>query len=360
MKMKKHLEILLVCVVTIFFVLISFGSFYTYWNSAPADQTCATCHEIASFVHSFSQSAHRDLTCKECHGTALSNNFHSLKEKSMMVINHLRYDVYEEDVRMTESQMLEVMNNCRRCHTSEFVKWVSGGHSATYSDVFLDKEHNSTEQLNYDCLRCHGMFYEGTIEDLVEPIGLNGPWALKDLKKAEYPAITCLACHGIHTDGKPRSKNADYSIPSKIFYNRNDTTTSRVGFYARSEKAHVPVELLPRPILLDGKDTVVLSEDIRTRNCIQCHAPNSWRQAGSHDDKTPRGVHEGLSCLACHDTHSNESKNSCITCHPATSNCNLDVTQMNTTFNNPDSPNDIHLVSCIDCHGEKDSRIVPR
>ena len=42
-----------------------------------------------------------------------------------------------------------------------------------------------------------------------------------------------------------------------------------------------------------------------------------------------------------------------VICHPAISNCKLDVTKMNTSFKDPESPNNIHWVACTDCHKEK-------
>jgi len=68
--------------------LVGFSAFYGYWNSASPSKTCASCHEIESSVNLLYKSAHRELACKECHGTALSNGFHSLKEKGMMVVHH--------------------------------------------------------------------------------------------------------------------------------------------------------------------------------------------------------------------------------------------------------------------------------
>ena len=51
--------------------------------------------------------------------------FHSLKEKAMMVVNHVREERVE-DIRMSEAQLLDVMKNCKRCHASEFANWGIG------------------------------------------------------------------------------------------------------------------------------------------------------------------------------------------------------------------------------------------
>jgi hypothetical protein len=62
------------------------------------------------------------------------------------------------------------------------------------------------------------------------------------------------------------------------------------------------------------------------------------------------GVHEGLSCLACHQGHGQKTRASCATCHPQLSNCGLNVESMDTTFKSAKSPHNIHFVKCVDCH----------
>jgi len=354
--MNKKLKIALLTIPVILIVCtIAFGSFYTYWNSASPDKTCSSCHEIGKSVQSQAQSPHRNFHCKECHGTALSNGVHSMKEKGMMVVNHIK-DKQVENIKLNEEQLMEVLNNCNRCHSSEFAKWTSGGHSIDYQHVFLNAKHNSAEQINFDCLRCHGMFFEGTISDVVEPLNTTGPWKLKDGTRAAVPAIPCMTCHQIHQKGSPLSK-PDYSDPKTIFYRQN-LTVSKLDFYDRHEKGYFPIAELPKLNLWKGDLPVKVSDDLIMRNCVQCHAPNSQHQAGTSDDRTPRGVHEGLSCTACHDPHSNNSINSCIACHPAISNCKLDVTKMNTSYADSKSPNNIHFVACADCHKEEKRRIV--
>ena len=185
-KIKFLPKIALATIISIVGAFVVFISFYSYWNAASPEKTCASCHEIQSAVHVLSQSSHREFACKECHGTALSNGIHSLKEKAMMVVHHVKKE-QTEDIRMNEEQVLGVMENCQRCHASEYAGWKSGGHSARYKDIFLDEKHNSSEQLNYDCMRCHGMFYNGKVTDLVEPINTSGPWKLIDEDKMEDP-----------------------------------------------------------------------------------------------------------------------------------------------------------------------------
>src|SRR5512133_3918959 len=170
----------------------AFVSFYNYWNTASPDKTCSSCHEIGKSVNSQALSSHRNFHCKECHGTAMSNGIHSMKEKGMMIVNHIK-NKKVENIRLSEEQLLEVLNNCNRCHSSEFAKWTSGGHSVDYQHIFLNTKHNSTEQINFDCLRCHGMFFEGNVSDVVEPMNIKGPWKLKDEKMAANPAIPCMA-----------------------------------------------------------------------------------------------------------------------------------------------------------------------
>jgi hypothetical protein len=328
-------------------ILIAFVSFYACWNSASPEKTCASCHEIARSVNMFAQSSHRELRCQECHGTALSNGFHSMSEKGMMVVHHVGAR-FIEDIRLNEDQLLAVMDNCTRCHTSEYANWKAGGHSARYRHILLDKKHNQTEQINPDCLRCHGMFSDVAVQDLIEPLDKTGPWKFKNRETSDKPAIPCMACHQIHNAGFPEV-NPDYSNPINIFYLRH-SSSAKVSFYYRPDKAYISAENLPGLRLWEGDRSVNVSDDLLMRNCVQCHSPDARHQAGTSDDRTPRGVHEGIGCTACHEHHSNDARQSCIKCHPAISNCKLDVSTMNTTFADPRSPNNIHWVNCTSCH----------
>jgi len=317
------------------------------WTAASPQATCASCHEIESSSTAWAISGHRLLGCKECHGTAFSTGLHSLMEKGRMVLLHFTRSG-ERDVRLNEEQIVEMLENCKRCHGREYAKWTSSGHSATYAAIFLNDKHNSREQLNADCLRCHGMFFEGTIGDLVTPLNTKGPWKLARAEEANRPVIPCLTCHQMHRQGSP-AVPPDYANPQKKFYSAPADSTN-VMFYYRYEKMYFEAASLPQVSVYDRGRQLDESTDVRQRVCMQCHASNAFHAAGTSDDRTPRGVHEGIGCLDCHDTHSNNARKNCIRCHPAISNCNLDVTTMNTTFANSNSPHNIHFVACADCH----------
>lgn len=346
---KTYLKGLIGTSIALFIFILFLGASYTWWNTATPDKTCARCHEIHSSHSSWTSSAHSEISCLKCHGTALENGFKSLSEKSRMVVRHFLNKPDPDDIRLSEEQILGTMERCRSCHQGEYAGWLAGGHSATYADIMLDETHNTAEQLNFDCLRCHGMFYEGTILDLVEPISKQGPWRMKDEKMAGKATIPCMACHMIHSKGEP-AQRPDYSTPENVFYRRMRGNNA-LGFYFRHEKTHFTPDDLPKPVILSGKDTVQTPADPVYRLCVQCHAPSVWHQAGSSDDHTPAGVHEGISCMACHEPHSNYQKNSCDKCHAGKSkNCRLDVRTMNTTYFSPSSKNDVHTVACTDCH----------
>ena len=330
---------LLFLIIPLGFLLLFSTGFYTYWNNADPRSTCASCHEITPSVSTWEHSAHRDVPCFDCHGTALGNGIHSLKEKANMLFTHFSSEKYHDEIRLSEAQVLEMQGRCAKCHQSEYARWASGGHATGYARIFLDSAHNAQERLYWDCFRCHGMYYEGNIYDLVTPVSTEGPWSLLEPEKAGQAVMPCLACHQVHS-------------PNEVLgtASAGEERNPSFGLYLRSDKMHLRADHLPRPDMFgDGRKLLVSTDPVQAL-CLQCHAPGAHRIAGSSDDRTPTGVHEGLSCRSCHEPHSNTAAASCLTCHPAISNCGLDVHAMNTSFRDPLSPNNIHFVACVDCH----------
>jgi hypothetical protein len=299
---------------------------------------CARCHEIAPIYETWHNSSHRKVACSACHGDAatLDAGFHLNNLKR--VVEHLR-DRVPEQIKMRPVDIPAMLRRCQSCHQQEFVDWETGPHGVTYGKVFLNAEHNRKKAPMDDCLRCHGAHFAGSIRDLVTPVNRQGPWRLAGGMENQ-PAIPCMACHQVHRQGTPLQRGA----PPEI-------VRPSVALFDRRSRMHVAVATLPLPGMREGDRPVRMSPDPRQALCYQCHAPVAGSfQAGSGDDRTGLGVHEGISCLACHLKHGQNTRASCNGCHPRLSNCGLDVEKMDTSFFNARSKHNIHFVKCGDCH----------
>lgn len=344
--MKRSRNLLLLGVLAGVAVLLALSGFVRAAGNSTGSY-CSNCHEIRPSHATWAASAHREMACKECHGTLLGNGLHSLRENALRAFRHVQKAEHDH-IALDEGQVLAVMERCRNCHRQQAADWKSSGHSMTYASVFLNPAHNRVEQINDDCLRCHGMFFRGTVREIVAPLSTQGPWTLRDPALRDRAAIPCLACHRIHMPGDT-AQAPDYENPRGIGAAR-ESRARPVAFYDRREETSFSLEELPTPRMVHKGQPVLVSPDPRERLCTQCHAPNAWHTTGTGDDRTPRGVHEGLSCLACHATHALDAKAACRNCHPALSNCGLEVTKMDTTLRSANSPHNIHTVACVDCH----------
>jgi hypothetical protein len=316
-----------------------------YYKSS-AGAGCARCHEIAGNYKVWQASAHRSVACEKCHGDALTLDFAFHLNNANRVWLHLRGQVPEQ-IRIHFRDIPAIIERCRSCHQQEFAQWKTGPHSTPYSAIFLDEKHNTRRLLMDDCLRCHGMHFDGSISDLVTPVSTRGPWKLLRPEVADLPALPCLTCHEIHHKGEELGVN--YRRTARLGV-KQEIIRPSLGLLDRRTQQHVSLATMAVPVLREGDRLVKMSPDRRQALCYQCHAAHAGGQVNSGDDRTAVGVHEGLSCLACHQKHAMLSRASCATCHPRLSNCGLDVEKMDTTFSNPKSRHDIHRVKCIDCH----------
>ncbi|MFB3922046.1 MAG: cytochrome c3 family protein [Terriglobia bacterium] len=339
---SRRTLILLGCLLVAILAIPGASLYYDYSGGV----ACARCHEIWQPYHDWNVSAHRSVSCQACHGDVftLDAGFHLANMRR--VVTHLRGNVPERP-RLKNDLMFKVVERCQKCHQQEFADWKASRHSITYAQVFLDPAHNQKRLLMDDCLRCHGMHFEGSIKDLVTPIDTKGPWKFEDPKVADLPVIPCLSCHQMHREGPPLqhplTKNAIPGAQQEFF-------RPSLGLFDRRELTHISAARLDLPSMRTGKRQVKISPDTRQAICYQCHAPLATFEVGSGDDRTAIGVHEGISCLACHQKHRQTTRASCMQCHPRMSNCGLDVERMDTTFKDPKSPHNIHFVKCLDCH----------
>jgi hypothetical protein len=319
------------------------GSVY---YAAAGGKACIRCHELEPAYHRWANSTHRSVQCKECHGSIFSTDVGFHLNNVRQLWRHVCGQVPERLLVQQRDISRNMNERCGRCHRQEFAAWAAGPHHATYERIFLNNDHNTNRLLNDQCLLCHGMYFEHSIRELVQPLNRQGPWHLATASlQPQEASIPCLACHETHRPGTPLGM-----LPKASATNPPATPPSATAFYDRREQVHFRAELLPLPAMLDGSRPVSVSPDARQGICYQCHAPDHTFQPGSGDDRTCIGVHEGLSCLACHGGHDLNAHASCAQCHPRLSNCGLAVEQMDTTFKSTASRHNIHFVKCADCH----------
>ena len=316
---------------------------FVYEAGAPG--ACARCHEMAVPVDQWAGSAHRNVACSQCHGDALTTNAQFHMTNARRLLDH-NFGQVAESAHLRPADVFAMVGRCQSCHPQEFATWKAGPHSVRYEPLFLDKKQNGERHLMDDCLRCHGMHYAGPIRDLVTPLNNQGPWSFRDAAMASKPAIPCLSCHAIHMHGAPLKDHVRRAVISR----KEPIMTPSLAFFDRRSRESVPVSLLPLPAMHEGERPVKMSPDARQALCYQCHAPLANTQVRSGDDRTPVGIHEGFSCLACHDRHKQSTRASCADCHPRLSNCGRDVEKMDTTFFNKQSAHNIHFMKCLDCH----------
>ena len=330
--------------------LLAMGGTYgaNLYYAAGHGTACADCHEMAGNVTAVHSSRHRNAGCTDCHEASLGTK-----------LRHIRVHLTggaPEVIRLREADVQQMMGNCQKCHQKEYAGWHAGPHSATYSEIFTNARHNTKRRLMDDCFRCHGMYFDGAVRDVVQPQDTKGPWHLTRPEMAGQATIPCQACHWVHREGSPESKPAErISVAGPAVH-------ESVGWFDRRERMHFAGAALTIPTLYEGGRQLKVSPDQRQALCYQCHAPRQpeavsvaadkhWGpQAGSGDDRTPMGVHEGLSCLSCHNGHNENAAASCATCHPAMSHCKIAVEKMDTTFASKSSQHNIHWVKCTDCH----------
>ncbi len=307
---------------------------------------CTACHEMQPLYDRWHTSSHRGVACEKCHGGAFTTDVSFHMNNARRGLEHLRGNLPEQ-IQLGNRYVQEMTERCQSCHRQEYAAWQSGPHSASYARIFLDKEHNTKNMLMDDCLRCHGMHFEGGIGDLVVPVDRRGPWKLVRAELADAPSMPCLACHQVHRQGSPLQKTG---VEGRVPGPSQELVRPSLALFDRRTEQYVPVADLPLPAMMDGAQPVKMSKDQRQALCYQCHAPVAGMQVGSGDDRTAIGVHEGISCLACHTQHGQKTRASCASCHPKMSNCGLDVEKMDTTFFSQSSKHNIHWVKCVDCH----------
>ncbi len=180
----SYLLATLVCLVG---VLLAYSSHYERTHGG----ACASCHEIWQPYSDWHTSAHRGVPCADCHGDVFTLNagFH---------INNMRR-VFAHLSWRSSRQAAPAQQRCVR-HGAALPQLPRRGirglaserRTAPATRIFFSTPITTTSKLLMDdCLRCHGMHFEGGIRDLVTPLNTVRPVAIKT-RRAEKRARDSL------------------------------------------------------------------------------------------------------------------------------------------------------------------------
>ena len=260
--MKRFLKIAAIAVASL--ALLAVGGIYgaSWYYTSQHGQGCASCHEMAAYVSAVHDSPHRNVGCMDCHEASLATKLRHIRV-------HLSGNV-PEAIRLRDVDVLAMIPNCQKCHQHEYATWHAGPHSATYSQIFADPVHNTKRRLMDDCLRCHGMHFNGPMRELVQPQNTQGPWHIIRAGFADQPTMPCQTCHQMHEKGEPQTKPA-----RAHFGGGSGVPTIRWPYFDRREGMHFAAASLPIPQLHEGARLVTMSQDARQAICYQCHAPRT-------------------------------------------------------------------------------------
>ncbi len=259
-----------------------------WFEFTPPEKTCVTCHEIRGAKEAWSHSAHTNVSCKACHGGTVES-IAAMCDNANRAFKHI-IGKGNGKKRLTSDQIERLNVACGECHKEEYAGW-KRTHGSPVSKFLTDEKHNMAWKPADNCLKCHGMYLEGNLNDIISREGLSKTWTFRKESVGKKSAVPCIACHQMH------------SPDSLAFYSRAD------------EMRFLPNELFSQKIVTKAGKKVWLSSDVKQNLCRQCHAANAEGVVRSGDDRTPMGKHEGISCLACHKGHSMDAKKSCGSCH---------------------------------------------
>ena len=194
-----------------------------WFEFTPSSQTCAKCHEIRGAKESWTHAAHSEVDCKSSHITE--------RDHSAMALS--------------AAQVVEVSGRCAKCHAAEHAQWSRGGHGAPVSKFLMDGNHNAAWKPADNCLRCHGMFLEGDIEDILVREWPHRFTGFRDPAVASHPAIPCLACHRMHAV-PPVPGSTNFTAAAVSLYSRPDRARFAPGAICADGSARAATPQTPK------------------------------------------------------------------------------------------------------------------
>ncbi len=300
-------------------------------HSIADHQDCVSCHATGANGAKQFPADHQgrtNTTCTSCHQPAVAQPASATSAGGQTVTTPAASSNVQNTLDAWSAKP------CQTCHPREWAEWSQSGHAMPLSAQLLNPDHNSSEQLDQTCVKCHSPELGTTsIGNIVQPLDTQGPWHLVgDFASAgNTPAISCLACHQSHpVVAAGLLPGMDFADESTFYRGVPAPQVSNLYVYDAFAQKHVS----PPPIaaVMSGDQAVPINDTLANRVCYTCHAteraesnlwepqtpPSGDNSVGTGDDRTLMGVHQGLQCVDCHmpgGSHTFNPMSSCSQCH---------------------------------------------
>ena len=266
-----------------------------FFQFAPPEQTCLSCHEIQEPYNRWAAVDPSQVSCKRCHGGTLTSGIHGLRRESQAAAcpcpRHLpRRHAAERGAGRGDQQPVRAVPRPRvrplaeRRPRDQLLRRSSSTKSTTGPSKWPTIASAATE--------CSS---RGRWATWSSRLDIKGPWRLKDAT-AGRSARDSLP-------GLPSGPRGGPSASPKgtVHARRDENWDSRCDRASGTRFASTRAaseRTLPRPTCRCRRSTITagrlqVSTDPRQRVCVQCHAPDAFGQAGTSDDRTPRGRPRG-------------------------------------------------------------------
>jgi uncharacterized repeat protein (TIGR01451 family) len=326
-----------------------------------ADHTdCVSCHSSGATGVPQSPADHAgrtNATCTSCHQVATSAS--SATAVPTLAATSVAPATTSSAATPSGGLSLDAWSSkqCQACHPREWAEWSRSGHAMTLSAQLLNSDHNSSEQLDQTCVKCHSPELGTTpIGNIVQPLNTTGPWQLAGpyANAGDTPSIPCLECHQPHTVQAPGLlPGMDFADESTFYRNVPAPQVSNLYIYDAFAQKYVDPQSIAPVLDLNGQ-AIPINDTRANRVCYTCHAtdraesnlfepntaPSGDNTVGTGDDRTLMGVHQGLQCVDCHmpgGSHTFDPMSSCSQCHgPGATMASLAyVTTAHTSYTDP-------------------------
>ena len=179
----------------------------------------------------------------------------------------------------------------RRATSRSSPQWQTGPHRVTTRRSSSTRNTTPSGILMDDCLRCHGMHFEGGARP-GHAGGHEGPVEAGAGGPAAAPAIPCLTCHAVHRAG--RAAESGHVAQGGRSPQGGDRPAVAGVLRPADDGAGAASRMLPVPRSWTGERPVRMSPDPRQALCYQCHAPLAGVAGGlrrrPHADGRSRGA----------------------------------------------------------------------